>query len=98
MATKNIDINDTNSNIYSNHGTVTTVVSGTDSTKKAALSSFASATFSSLVRAQSGSGSPVNYNITDFSTPSGSPQSQRGDLRGRRPHRGLLFPRGVYGR
>tara|TARA_B100000212_G_scaffold324721_1_gene285797 strand:- start:299 stop:592 length:294 start_codon:yes stop_codon:yes gene_type:complete len=97
MATKNIDINGT-TGIYSTHGTVGSVVSGTDSTKKSALSSAFSATFSSLVRAQSGSGSPVNYNVTDFATPSGSPQSQRGDLRGRRPHRGLLFPRGVYGR
>tara|TARA_B100001287_G_scaffold237796_1_gene210930 strand:+ start:951 stop:1217 length:267 start_codon:yes stop_codon:yes gene_type:complete len=80
------------------YGTVTSVVSGTDSTKKSAASSALSATFSSLTRAQSTSASPVNFNITDFSTPSGSPKSQRGELRGRRPHRGLLFPRGVYGR
>ena len=80
------------------YGTVTTVVSGTDSTKKSALSSVASATFSSTTRAQSTSASPVNYDINNLSIPSGSPKSQRGKLRGRRPNRGLLYPRGVYGR
>lgn len=97
MATQNININGT-TGIYSTHGTVGSVVNGTDSTKKSALSSALSATFSSLTRSQSSSGSPVNYNITDISPPSGSPRSQRGELRGRRPNRGLLYPRGVYGR
>ena len=97
MATKNININGT-TGIYSTHGTVGSVVSGTNSTKKSALSSAYSATFSSLTRAQSSSGSPVNYDINNLSIPSGSPKSQRGELRGRRPNRGLLYPRGVYGR
>lgn len=97
MATKNININGT-TGIYSTHGTVGSVVSGTNSTKKSALSSAYSATFSSLTRAQSSSASPVNYDINNLSIPSGSPKSQRGELRGRRPNRGLLYPRGVYGR
>ncbi len=97
MATQNIIINGT-TGIYSNHGTVGSVVSGTDSTKKSSLSSALLATFSSTTRAQSTSASPVNYDINNLSIPSGSPKSQRGKLRGRRPNRGLLFPRGVYGR
>lgn len=52
--------------------------------------------FSSLVR------QPVairNFNINDLDSPgSGEKKAERGFLFGRRPSRGLLFPRGYYNR
>jgi len=80
------------------YGTVTSAVTGNNSTKKTASSSADSAVFSSLTRATSSTSYSLNYNITDLSPPSGSVTSERGELRGRRPSRGLLFPRGVYAR
>ena len=84
----------------SGYGTVNGAVTGRISTKKVATTTnnIFTATFSSLTRATSSTNYPANYNINNFLPPSGSPKSERGELRGRRPHRGLLFPRGVYGR
>ena len=54
-------------------------------------------TFSSVARTSSPANAPTNFNIDDLTDPpSGSRAAERGLLYGRRPHRGLLFPRGYY--
>ena len=81
------------------YGTVTTAAAGTDQTKKVATTAnnIFTATFSSVTRTASPANSPANFNIADLSAPStGSRAAERGLLYGRRPHRGLLFPRGYY--
>ena len=81
------------------YGTVTTAVTGIDQTKMAETTATAviSPTFSSVSRVTSAANSPTNFNIGDLSDPpSGSRAAERGLLYGRRPHRGLLFPRGYY--
>ena len=84
------------------YGTVTTAVSGIDQTKygkETTATAFISPTFSSVTRTSSTADAPRNYNIADLTVPSsGSRASERGLLFGRRPHRGLLFPRGYYNR
>ena len=70
------------------YGTVTTAVAGSDQTKKVA---------STVARTSSPANAPTNFNIDDLTDPpTGSRASERGHLFGRRPHRGLLFPRGYY--
>jgi len=50
--------------------------------------------FSSLVRSPV---APRNFNINNLDSPtSGEKRAERGFLFGRRPSRGLLFPRGYY--
>ena len=81
------------------YGTVTTAVAGTDQTKKVASTATAliSPTYSSVARTSSPANAPTNFNIADLtSPPTGSREAERGLLYGRRPHRGLLFPRGYY--
>ena len=81
------------------YGTVTTAVAGTDQTKKVASTATAliSPTYSSVARTSSPANAPTNFNIGDLTDPpSGSRAAERGLLYGRRPHRGLLFPRGYY--
>ena len=84
------------------YGTVTTAVSGIDQTKygkETTATAFISPTFSSVARTSSAANAPTNFNITDLTVPTaGSRASERGLLFGRRPHRGLLFPRGYYNR
>jgi len=83
----------------SDYGTVTTAAAGTDQTKKveSTATGFITPTFSSVARTSSPANAPTNFNIADLtSPPTGSRAAERGLLYGRRPHRGLLFPRGYY--
>lgn len=57
------------------------------------------AVFSSLERVAGPANTPKNFEISQLDAPgTGTRQSIRGFLRGRRPFRGLLFPRGYYNR
>ena len=81
------------------YGTVTTAATGFDQTKMVASTATAviNPTFSSVARTSSPANAPTNFNIADLtSPPTGSREAERGLLYGRRPHRGLLFPRGYY--
>ena len=81
------------------YGTVTTAVTGSDQTKKVASTAtgFITPTYSSVARTSSPANAPTNFNIGDLTDPpSGSRAAERGFLYGRRPHRGLLYPRGYY--
>ena len=81
------------------YGTVTTAAAGTDQTKKveSTATGFITPTYSSVTRVSSSANAPTNFNIDDLTDPpTGSRASERGHLFGRRPHRGLLFPRGYY--
>ena len=84
------------------YGTVTTAVTGIDQTKhgkETTATAFITPTYSSITRTSSAANAPTNFNIGDLTAPaSGSRKSERGLLTGRRPHRGLLFPRGYYNR
>ena len=83
----------------SDYGTVTTAAAGTDQTKKveSTATGFITPTYSSVTRVSSPANAPTNFNIADLTAPTtGSKASERGHLFGRRPHRGLLFPRGYY--
>ena len=83
----------------SDYGTVTTAAAGTDQTKKveSTATGFVTPTYSSVTRVSSAANAPTNFNIGDLTDPpTGSRASERGHLFGRRPHRGLLFPRGYY--
>ena len=83
----------------SDYGTVTTAAAGTDQTKKveSTATGFVTPTYSSVTRVSSPANAPTNFNIGDLTDPpTGSRASERGHLFGRRPHRGLLFPRGYY--
>lgn len=76
-------------------------VSGFNKTKLTAntATGFISAVFSSLQRVAGPADAPKNFNISDLDSPgSGTRQTVRGFLRGRRPFFGLLFPRGYYNR
>lgn len=56
-------------------------------------------TFSSIARVTAPPNSPQNFPIASLDAPgTGSKQSERGFLNGRRPYFGLLFPRGYYNR
>ena len=63
---------------------------------------FISIAFSSIDRVTAPARSPINYDINDLDSSIDQPYQKRrsnpGFLRGRRPHRGLLFPRGYYNR
>ena len=83
----------------SDYGTVTTAAAGTDQTKKveSTATGFITPTYSSVTRVSSSANAPTNFNIDDLTDPpTGSRASERGHLFGRRPPRGLLFPRGYY--
>lgn len=76
-------------------------VSGINNTKKVANTAtpVINPTFSSLDRVSGPADAPVNYNILQLDAPgSGSRKAEPGVLGGRRPPRGLLFPRGYYNR
>ena len=58
---------------------------------------FISPSFSSVDRVISSTSTPINYHIESLDEGAGNNHSAtRGFLRGRRPHRGLQFPRGYY--
>lgn len=61
---------------------------------------FISVVFSSTTRVIASARTPVNYNINNLDVSDDQPYQKRrpqlGFLRGRRPNRGLLFPRGYY--
>ena len=81
------------------YGTVTTAVTGIDQTKmvESTATPFITPTFSSVTRVSSAPNAPINFNIDDLTDPpTGSRAAERGLLFGKRPHRGLLFPRGYY--
>ena len=83
----------------SDYGTVTTAVTGIDQTKmdESTATAFITPTYSSVTRTSSPANAPTNFNIADLTAPAvGSRKSSRGLLFGRRPHRGLLYPRGYY--
>ena len=84
----------------SDYGTVTTAVAGTNQTKRVSTTAnnIFTATFSSITRTSSPANSPANFNISDLTSPpaGSSNAAERGLLFGRRPHRGLLYPRGYY--
>ena len=84
------------------YGTLTTPDSATNEAKHLQPTTATAAItpiFSSVVRASSTASAPANFNINDLITsPVGSRSSERGFLTGRRPHSGLLFPRGYYNR
>ena len=78
------------------YGTVTTAVPGVDQTKMVASTATGFIT-PTVARTSSPANAPTNFNIDDLTDPpTGSRASERGHLFGRRPHRGLLFPRGYY--
>ena len=81
------------------YGTVTTAVTGIDQTKmvESTATALVTPTFSSVTRVTSTANAPTNFNIDDLTDPpTGSRAAERGLLFGKRPHRGLLFPRGYY--
>ena len=83
----------------SDYGTETTAVTGINQTKidESTATAFITPTYSSVARTSSPANAPTNFNIGDLTDPpTGSRASERGHLFGRRPHRGLLFPRGYY--
>ena len=83
----------------SDYGTVTTAVTGIDQTKmvESTATAVVTPTFSSVSRVTSAANAPTNFNIGDLTDPpAGSRAAERGLLYGRRPHRGLLYPRGYY--
>ena len=84
------------------YGTVTTSATGIDQNKygkETTATAFVTPTYSSTARVSSPADAPTNFNIADLTAPTtGSKASERGLLFGRRPHRGLLFPRGYYNR
>tara|TARA_B100000902_G_C27286343_1_gene904627 strand:- start:46 stop:324 length:279 start_codon:yes stop_codon:yes gene_type:complete len=84
------------------YGTVTTAATCIDQNKygkETTATAFVTPTYSSTARVSSPADTPTNFNITDLTAPTtGSRKSERGLLYGRRPHRGLLFPRGYYNR
>ena len=80
----------------------TSAAAAFEKTKKSAatLTEVISPTFSSVIRASSSPQTPQNFDIGSLDGPSTNinRSSVRGFLRGRRPARGLLFPRGYYNR
>lgn len=59
--------------------------------------SFINPTYSSTPRASSTASNPRNFSIQDIDDgATGDHSAEEGFLRGRRPHRKLLFPRGYY--
>ena len=59
--------------------------------------SFINPTYSGTSRASSTAGNPRNFSIQDIDAgATGDHSAKGGFLRGRRPHRKLLFPRGYY--
>lgn len=76
-------------------------VTGFNKTKKIQTTAtpFISPTLSSIERAIKPTSLSVNFNIEQFDLPSDNvEQAEQGFLRGRRPSRGLLFPRGYFNR
>lgn len=55
------------------------------------------AVYSGTSRSQSTATNPLNHLITNLSDgATGDHSAERGFLRGRRPHKGLQYPRGYY--
>jgi hypothetical protein len=53
--------------------------------------------YSSITRATGAASAPSNFTIQELNdNSSGEHSTQRGFLQGRRPHRGLQYPRGYY--
>jgi len=76
-------------------------VVGYDKTRELPTTSIASIspTFSSITRVTGPADPPSNYILSQLDVPvSAQLKSEPGFLRGRRPPRGLLFPRGYYNR
>lgn len=58
---------------------------------------YVNVTYSSITRATATASNPNNFNIQELDdSSSGDHSAVRGFLQGRRPHRGLQFPRGYY--
>ena len=58
---------------------------------------YVNVTYSSITRATGTASNPNNFNIQELDDgSSGDHSAERGFLQGRRPHRGLQFPRGYY--
>lgn len=78
------------------------VVSGSNPTKAVGTTASPTITpsFSSVVNVSGPAIPPRNYNYSDLlvNAPIQDGKSESGFLRGRRPPRGLLFPRGYYNR
>tara|TARA_A100001234_G_scaffold54169_1_gene46265 strand:- start:3965 stop:4627 length:663 start_codon:yes stop_codon:yes gene_type:complete len=58
---------------------------------------YVNVTYSSITRATGTASNPNNFNIQDLDDgATGDHSAEKGFLQGRRPHRGLQFPRGYY--
>ena len=58
---------------------------------------YVNVTYSSITRATGTASNPNNFNIQNLDDgAAGNHSAERGFLQGRRPHRGLQFPRGYY--
>ena len=58
---------------------------------------YVNVTYSSITRATGTAKAPSSFNIEELDDgTTGDHSAERGFLRGRRPHRGLQFPRGYY--
>lgn len=78
---------------------LTSVVSGFSTTQSIANTNtdFIPTTHSGSSRSQSTTTNPSNHLIANLSDGAGGSHSvEHGFLRGRRPHEGLLYPRGYY--
>ena len=78
---------------------LTSVVSGFSTTESVATTNtdVISPVYSGSSRSQSTSTNPLNHSISDMSNGAGGSHSVEGGfLTGRRPHEGLLYPRGYY--
>lgn len=78
---------------------LTSVVSGFSTTQSIANTNtdVIPAVYSGISRAQSTATNPLNHSMSDMASGAGGSHSvESGFLRGRRPHEGLLYPRGYY--
>ena len=58
---------------------------------------FVNVVYSSIARATGTASAPSSFNIEELDEgTTGDHSAERGFLRGKRPHRGLQFPRGYY--
>ena len=82
-----------------NFSNLTSVVSGFSTTQLIANTNtdVIPTVFSGTSRAQSTATNPLNHLISDLADgATGDHSAERGFLQGRRPHKGLQYPRGYY--
>lgn len=85
----NITLSETPSSVVS--GFITNALVGNTNTDVITI------TFSSASRASGTADAPSSYNIQELDDgATGDHFAEKGFLQGRRPHRGLQFPRGYY--